>query len=122
VAAGELPLLFHCAAGKDRTGAVAALLLDLLGVPRDIIFADFILTDRVLKHNRERFLSYGRKNNVDDSVWEPMLRADPVYLAAMFEEIDNVEGATISYLERLGITSDAVTAIRGHLLEAWEDR
>jgi hypothetical protein len=38
------PLVFHCAAGKDRTGLVAALVLDLLGVGRETIVADYALT------------------------------------------------------------------------------
>jgi protein-tyrosine phosphatase len=42
------PVLFHCAAGKDRTGVVAALLLDLLGVEDALIVADYVLTDRVV--------------------------------------------------------------------------
>ncbi len=39
------PVLFHCAAGKDRTGAVAALVLAVLGVPVDDIVADYVLTE-----------------------------------------------------------------------------
>jgi protein-tyrosine phosphatase len=117
VAAGELPLLFHCAAGKDRTGAMAALLLDLLGVPRDVIVADFILTDRALEYNRKRFLQYGSKKDVDDSVWEPMLCADPDFLNAMFHEIDNGDGALNGYLGYLGITPEIVAAICNRLLE-----
>jgi hypothetical protein len=38
------PALFHCAAGKDRTGTVAAMLLQVLGVPDDDIVADYVLT------------------------------------------------------------------------------
>jgi len=41
----ELPLLIHCAAGKDRTGVAVALLLSLLGVPDDIIIADYTLSN-----------------------------------------------------------------------------
>ena len=41
-----LPAVFHCTAGRDRTGIVAALLLDLLGVPDDVIAADYVLTER----------------------------------------------------------------------------
>jgi len=42
------PVLFHCAAGKDRTGVLAALLLSLLGVPEEAIVADYVLTERAL--------------------------------------------------------------------------
>ncbi len=41
---GHLPLVFHCAAGKDRTGVLAALVLDLLGVEPEVIVADYVIT------------------------------------------------------------------------------
>jgi hypothetical protein len=40
----NLPLVFHCAAGKDRTGVLAAMVLDILGVDRDVIVADYVIT------------------------------------------------------------------------------
>lgn len=43
--AGDTPMLVHCTAGKDRTGVVVALVLDLLGVPRDVIDADYRKSD-----------------------------------------------------------------------------
>jgi len=43
--AGDTPMLVHCTAGKDRTGVVIALILDLLGVPRDVIDADYRRSD-----------------------------------------------------------------------------
>jgi protein-tyrosine phosphatase len=42
--AENLPLVFHCAAGKDRTGVLAALILDLLGVEPSVIVADYLIT------------------------------------------------------------------------------
>jgi protein-tyrosine phosphatase len=46
------PLLFHCSAGKDRTGIVAALLLALLGVDDDLVFDDYMLTKRYRTEQR----------------------------------------------------------------------
>jgi protein tyrosine/serine phosphatase len=43
------PVLFHCAAGKDRTGVLAALLLQVLGVPDEAVIADYVLTADVLE-------------------------------------------------------------------------
>lgn len=40
----NLPLVFHCAAGKDRTGVLAALVLDILGVDAEVIVADYVIT------------------------------------------------------------------------------
>ncbi|MBI2768044.1 MAG: tyrosine-protein phosphatase [Burkholderiales bacterium] len=47
--ADEAPIVFHCTAGKDRTGFAAALLLLALGVPRDVVFGDFMLTNARLQ-------------------------------------------------------------------------
>ena len=44
---GRLPLLFHCSAGKDRTGFGTALLLTALGVPRESVMADYLATNRI---------------------------------------------------------------------------
>ncbi len=49
IAPGALPALFHCAAGKDRTGVLSALVLDLLGVPREAIVADYVLTGEAME-------------------------------------------------------------------------
>jgi protein-tyrosine phosphatase len=48
---GRLPALLHCAAGKDRTGIVIAMLLEMLGIPRDTVVADYAMTE-VLRPNR----------------------------------------------------------------------
>lgn len=48
MASGELPLMFHCSAGRDRTGTFAALLLNMLGVPRETVVQDYLLTGKYL--------------------------------------------------------------------------
>ena len=47
--AHDAPIVFHCTAGKDRTGFAAALLLLALGVSRDVVFEDFLLTNTYLQ-------------------------------------------------------------------------
>lgn len=56
VRAGETPLLFHCTAGKDRTGVAAALLLRALGVSREDIIADYLLTNEYRAVGQASFL------------------------------------------------------------------
>jgi protein-tyrosine phosphatase len=51
---GSHPALFHCAAGKDRTGVLSALLLDVLGVPHEVIAEDYELTSLGLPQVLER--------------------------------------------------------------------
>jgi protein-tyrosine phosphatase len=51
-AGGALPAVFHCTSGKDRTGIVAAFLLDILGVDDEVIAADYVLTERSRARSR----------------------------------------------------------------------
>jgi protein-tyrosine phosphatase len=44
------PAVFHCTAGKDRTGFAAAMILLALGVPRDVVVQDYLLTNRHFRH------------------------------------------------------------------------
>ncbi len=52
------PLVFHCAAGKDRTGIMAAIVLDLVGVPDDVIVADYARSGEAM----QRLMSWARSN------------------------------------------------------------
>jgi protein-tyrosine phosphatase len=45
----DAPSVFHCTAGKDRTGIAAALLLLALGVPRDVVLQDYLLTNELVR-------------------------------------------------------------------------
>ncbi|MFC3443497.1 tyrosine-protein phosphatase [Sphingobium rhizovicinum] len=121
IAHGPLPLVFHCAAGKDRTGIAAALLLDLLGVARDIIEWDYALTDRFFARGCELVAKdpFGAKlKGVDPAIWAPIMRADPSYLAAMFETVEQRHGSAQGFLrEELGLGEDELAIIRTRLLE-----
>lgn len=117
IAAGELPLLFNCAGGKDRTGAFAALLLDLIGVSRDDVRADYLLSNDYLDAGRVRFLNHVGRDDIDPAVWEPMLIVDSEYLDAMFAAITAAHGGVAGYFGWLGLTDTEIAAIRRHLLE-----
>jgi len=54
---GDYPLVFHCAAGKDRTGVLAALVLELVGVDREVIVADYVITADRLRFIMDRWLA-----------------------------------------------------------------
>ncbi len=90
--AENYPVLYHCAAGTDRTGVMSALLLSLLGVDRDTIVADFRLSEQV---------------------------GLPGSLEAMEALLDHVakRGGIGEYLSELGVPSDAQERIRNVLLE-----
>ncbi len=89
---GETPLLFHCSAGKDRTGFGAALLLTALGVPWDTVVADFQATDRLWRRDTVH------SSDLPAELREKLLRAEPAYLAAAFEAARRVHGSLDAYL------------------------
>ena len=67
---GDLPMVFHCTAGKDRTGILAALILTALGVAESDVMADYLLTDRFLDTDAlaapPRRVATGRVNGNDN--------------------------------------------------------
>jgi protein-tyrosine phosphatase len=129
LAADRTPVLFHCSAGKDRTGIAAALILSLLGVPRDTIVADYALTNECVdleeQLQRRRGSSLGVGDNValfprlDRATRRPLIDASPDYLLAALEQIEQDRGSVDTYLrEDLGVSADAAATIRTSLLEA----
>lgn len=52
--ASDAPLVFHCTAGKDRTGFAAALILLALGVPRDVVMHDYLLTNALYESSQQK--------------------------------------------------------------------
>lgn len=114
---GRTPMLFYCAAGKDRTGAVAALVLDALGVPRSEIYDDYELTNHNIEIIRSRFMKSRDRGGVDDAVWEPLIRADRACLAAMFQTLEHQHGSVQQFLtEHLGLSTATLAAVRHELL------
>ena len=127
LASGCVPLLFHCSAGKDRTGLTAALVLHSLGVERETILADYALTNEavdllqfVLKNNK-----FGAGLATHDhpvmkmpaDVRDALMRAETAYLEAAFEQIENDYRSIDNFLcERFGITAELRHSMRDALL------
>ncbi len=105
---GALPLLFHCSAGKDRTGFGAALLLTALGVSRADVMADYLATNRLWRGDPA--LAAGLSPETADV----LLRVHAPLLDAAFEAV----GADWpGYAERaLGLDAAALERLRALLL------
>ena len=118
---GKTPLLFHCAAGKDRSGVAAALLLSALGVSPETVLRDYMLSSESHDRIRATFISDERHSaaTLDTAQsWMPLTEVDPVYLAAMFDEVMGRCGGVECYIEQyLGIGADGVAKLRANLLE-----
>ncbi len=94
---GKLPLLYHCSAGKDRTGMASALILMALGIPRETIIYDYMLTNDARANLVEKLmLEFARKND-DPTVVEALgffisvrIEAIESMFAAIDEKYDTV--------------------------------
>lgn len=88
--------VFHCSAGKDRTGWATAVLLSLLGVPRATVEADFMLSNDLLGNPKAVELSW---------------------LRAAFAEVDHLYGSMDAYVRQgLGLDDATIAALRARLL------
>ena len=94
VAEDAPPLLFHCTAGKDRTGFAAAVVLEALGVPRETIMEDYLLTNRHWDRG-------GREpEGLPREIYEPVFAAREEYLAASWATLDREHGGLEGWLDK----------------------
>jgi protein-tyrosine phosphatase len=114
-----LPLLFHCTAGKDRTGWLSAIILSALGVDRPTIMADYLRTNELNADGNAYVLTL-LANRVDDpSVLVPLLEARREYLEAAFAQAEESYGGMDGYLrDGLALSDEARQALRAALLVA----
>lgn len=120
IAGGETPIVINCSAGKDRTGAAVAVLLGALGVPRETIIADFVLTDHAT--DLMQAFAPGAKFNPFEKLRgeaaAAILRADPAYIEAALDSIDERCGSVEGFVrEVVGVDADMMEAVRKELLE-----
>lgn len=111
--------LFHCSAGKDRTGWTAALLLHLAGVPDEVILDDYLKTNDYSGASREAVRQLIVENLGADKaeVYEPVLLADADYLETAYAAVAASYGTRERYLlEGLGLTPEILDRLRGRLL------
>jgi protein-tyrosine phosphatase len=106
------PLIFHCTAGKDRTGFASALLLTLLGVPWDDVLDDYLRTNELwIGH-------FGHFPQLDPDTRAAIVEARPPYLEAAFDLVRADFGSPENFAERaLGLDATARARLRADLLE-----
>jgi protein-tyrosine phosphatase len=93
-------MLYHCSAGQDRTGWVTAVLLTLLGVPRETVDADYLLS------------------NAFHEAAGSSERVDMPELDSAFAEMDRMYGSFDNFVhDGLGLTEDDIAGLNARLLE-----
>ena len=111
--------LVHCTAGKDRTGIAVAIVHLALGVSRDDVMADYLLTNQALDFEGYMYRRLRDRYGVDDVDREEVralagVRQD--YLETAFKAIDDTHGGTEGYLEALGLNAEARAELAGRYL------
>ncbi|HTJ35236.1 MAG TPA: tyrosine-protein phosphatase [Dactylosporangium sp.] len=117
--AGTLPAVFHCEAGCDRTGVLAAVVLGLLGVPEDAIAADYAATAAAMPTIHERVAVVVDRlglppRPVSLPAWEP----EPAFMTSMLDQVRERWGDMAGWARDNGLTDDDLAALRAGLVEA----
>jgi protein-tyrosine phosphatase len=109
------PTLFHCTAGKDRTGWGAAVILSLLGVPREAIIADFLISnDRLVAKNEAFFAAHP---TIPRAVLEPVMGVRRDYIETSFAAVERKYGSVEKYAQTaLGVDKKMIKRLRKHYL------
>jgi protein-tyrosine phosphatase len=115
-AADHQPVVFHCAAGKDRTGLVAMLILGLLGVDPEIIAADYALTHERMPVLLERHQARARDGGVAE-IAQQKWAVDAVAMRAVIERLMTDHGSIEGYVLAHGLAPEAIGGLRESLLE-----
>jgi protein-tyrosine phosphatase len=125
LAAGDLPALEHCSAGKDRTGIFSAILLTALGVPREVVMQDYLLTNQCLlgpdsieKTRADLQKLLGLSQLPDAAAVRAIMTARSETLESALDTINRNYGSFAGYLKQgLRLEDSDVAALRERLLE-----
>ena len=111
------PILIHCNAGKDRTGIAVALIMEAIGVDREVIMEDYLLTNEVGRTNKKAELM-AKQSKRDASLrsmrratpaaaWVPIVGVHQDMLEAFYASVEEEYGSIDAYLEALGVNREA---------------
>ncbi len=90
----DAPLVFHCTAGKDRTGFAAALVLEALGVPREVVMQDYLLTNDLYR------MPVLDESRAPREVLNVLWRVQEAFMDAAMQAVDQDFGGMGAYLQR----------------------
>ena len=105
---GATPAVFHCAAGKDRTGVLAALLLTLAGVDRETIVADYAMSSERITRVAERLRRLGTYGTGLSNVPDDRLKSDGETMRDLLNAIDDTFGGVRQWVLDNGLDEETV--------------
>ncbi len=109
---GSHPAVFHCSAGKDRTGILSAILLGIVGVTNDQIVDDYALTTKNLENVAERMSQVPEYAKMSGT-WSPhQLQALPQRMTDTLTKLESKYGSVAGYARDIGIPADTMSRLR----------
>ncbi|MFN8372229.1 MAG: tyrosine-protein phosphatase [Anaerolineae bacterium] len=109
--------VFHCYAGKDRTGLIAAMLLGLAGTPEDAIIEDYALTGEYLAERIEKVRAYASALGEDTSRFDLLFASSPQTMRVTLDYLRERYGDIPNYLRSCGVSDEHVNTLRAMLVE-----
>lgn len=116
------PVLIHCNAGKDRAGVAVTLILEALGVDREIIMEEYLLTNEMGRSEEKAELmaresrKYQKRGKTPSaSAWYPVVGVQAEMLDAFYVSVDEQYGSMDAFLTELGVDHDARSALAASL-------
>ena len=106
------PVLIHCNAGKDRSGVAVALILEALGVDREVIMDEYLLTNEINRAEaKSALMAESRRESGSRRIgraptagaWFPLIGVQPEMLETYWAHIDAGYGSMDAYLEEIGV-------------------
>lgn len=113
-----LPALFHCAAGRDRTGVAAALVLGVLGVPDEVIAQDYARTGELLMPHLHRYARMRDGLGLDDARMAAVLRTEAGVMRQFMAWVRDSHQGAASLLLKMGLPVARLAMLRERLLES----
>src|SRR5580700_2479510 len=116
---GRLPLLYHCSSGKDRAGWRTAIVLTALGVPRELVLRDYLLSNDLHRTGYAKLRLDLVKTGIvrEPELLRPILEQSATYLSAAFEEADRRYGSFDRFLsDGLEVGPEMLSELRRALL------
>jgi protein-tyrosine phosphatase len=117
IAESGAPAVFHCAAGKDRTGVISAIILGLLDVPDDVVVADYAATQENLEAITSRLMALDGYRRVLELLPPDTMHANPETMIALLTRLREKYGGIGDYARAMGLAPDTVDRLRAGLLE-----
>ena len=116
-ATSDRPMMFHCSGGKDRTGTLAAVLLELLGVGDEVIVADYALSHEPHERIKALVLADPKPHDIDYAqLPEIAATAQAATMAAFLEQVRAKHGTAAAPLWAAGLQQATVDRLHAALV------